>query len=259
MDRTENHPAATRAWPYIVTGALFAAICAWISYNDGLFVARLAGNHDRLAYFYPMLPDGLIVLCLLALAEAARAGGKRSRWAMAGLALGIVLTLAMNTYAGVEHSALDAVLDGTVPVVFFIAAEVVLWHVRHSRQPQVTAKEIPVPGAVPADVLSAARASMAATAAAGNPLSQNQLQARFGLPRAQAREVYAEFVPKNSPDGMSQKVPDGESGQGGRSAEIPRSRAELAGSRPEPRPAGAAIPVAAPAGAPALNGQAAGG
>ena len=44
-------------------------------------------------------------------------------------------------------------------------------------------------GMIPPDVLAAAKASMTATLAAGNPLSANQLQARFGLTRAQAAEL----------------------------------------------------------------------
>lgn len=47
----------------------------------------------------------------------------------------------------------------------------------------------PVPVPVPADVVEAAKASLRATIAAGNPLSQNQLAERFGLTRAQATKV----------------------------------------------------------------------
>lgn len=54
----------------------------------------------------------------------------------------------------------------------------------HHRQPPQTLADT-----VPPTVLDAAKASMAATVAAGNPLSQNQLQQRFGLTRAQATEV----------------------------------------------------------------------
>ena len=120
-------------WQYATVSLGLAAVAAVISYRDGLFVARLAGNRDDQAYLYPFLPDGLIVVCLLALYEASRAKMKRSRWAMGGLVLGIVLTLAQNVYAGLAHTVLDAVLDGMVPVVFFIAVEVVLWHVRRGR------------------------------------------------------------------------------------------------------------------------------
>jgi hypothetical protein len=42
---------------------------------------------------------------------------------------------------------------------------------------------------VPATVLDAAELALRATKAAGNALSQNQLQERFSLTRAQAREL----------------------------------------------------------------------
>jgi hypothetical protein len=47
---------------------------------------------------------------------------------------------------------------------------------------------------VPADVIEAAKASLAATIAAGNSLSQNQLIERFGLTRAQAAKVRQEVT-----------------------------------------------------------------
>src|SRR5215472_7641865 len=87
-------------WQYAAVGLALASAAAYISYRDGLFVARLAGNHDNQAYLYPFLPDGLIVVCLLALYEAARTKTPRSGWASAGLVLGIALTLAQNIYAG---------------------------------------------------------------------------------------------------------------------------------------------------------------
>ena len=113
--------------------AAIAAIAAVISYNDGLFVARLAGNHGWTGYLYPLLPDGLIVVCLAALYEAAQRKLNRPRWATAGLVLGISLTLAQNTGAGAAHGVLDALMDGMVPVVFFVAVEVLIWHVRAGR------------------------------------------------------------------------------------------------------------------------------
>ena len=89
-----------------------------------------------------------------------------------------------------SDALLDAVLDGLVPVVFFIAVEVVLWHVRRGRGEgaQVTSPAAS-PRMVPSDNLAAAKACYAATAAAGNALSQNQLTARFGITRAEARGI----------------------------------------------------------------------
>lgn len=220
-----------RGWPYVVTGVLFAGICAWISYNDGLFVARLAGNRDALAFFYPLLPDGLIVLCLLALAEAARAGVSRPGWAVAGLLLGIGLTLAMNTYAGVEHSALDAVLDGMVPVVFFIAAEVVLWHVRRGRGS--------VPVAVPVAAPSRVRLP-----------SVREIRARQNCGPETAKKILAEL--RALERGRGDPIHNG-------AGSAPATRRGRDGASPSAPPA---VPAAAPAGdarpapAGALNGSA---
>ena len=125
--------------------------------------------------------------------------------------LGIAMTLSMNAGAGVAHSVLDAVLDGLVPVVFFIAVEVVLWHVRRGRGEgaQVTSPAAS-PRMVPSDNLAAAKACYAATAAAGNALSQNQLAARFGITRAEARGI-AQGTPAADP-------PFGAAGASGRDA-----------------------------------------
>jgi len=169
-------------WAIGAAMAGIASIAAVISYNDGLTVARIAGNHGRTAYLYPLLPDGLIVICLSALYEAAQRKLKRPVWASVGLVLGIALTLAQNTGAGIGHGPLDAIMDGLVPVVFFVAVEVLIWHVRTGRAG--TAGE-----SVASDSVAAAEASMAATIAAGNPLSVNQLTERFGLTRAQATKV----------------------------------------------------------------------
>jgi hypothetical protein len=117
-----------RAWG-AVTMAGIAAVAAVISYSDGLFLVRLAGNRDWHAYLYPLLPDGLIVICLIALLAA----GKRAKWPTFGLGLGIALTLAMNVAAGIAHSPLDAVVDGAVPVVFFVAVEVFIGYVKRGR------------------------------------------------------------------------------------------------------------------------------
>lgn len=191
----------SRLWGGITMAAL-AAVAAVISYLDGLFLVRTAGNTGWVVYLYPLLPDGLIVICLIALYDAASAGAPRPRWATAGLALGIALTLAMNTAAGAAHSVLDMVVDGAVPVVFFVAVEVLIGLIRRGR-PRDTAGPGPatVPGSVPSDVFAAAKASMAATAAAGNPLTRNQLQSRFPLTRAQADEIWQPYNPKRDRGG----------------------------------------------------------
>jgi len=246
-------------WQYAAAGLMIALIAAVVSYNDGLFVARLAGNHDHQAYLYPFLPDGLFVIGLLALVEGARMRPpQRSAWAMAAVLLGITLSTAMNVGAGIAHSLLDAFLDGMVPVVLLIAVEVVLWHVRRGRRTaQDVAGGIPTiglagPPATPSrsvspDVLAAAEASMAATVAAGNPWSRNRLQERFRLPRSEADEIWRKHqIPER------EAAPIMNSPAGTVAAQEP---AVPAGGSP---PAGASRPQSpAPAGA-SPNGRAGG-
>jgi hypothetical protein len=140
-NRSHTPDGRRQLWPAGLAMAFIATIAAVISYNDGLFVARLAGNHGRLAYLYPALPDGLIVICLIALYQAAKDRLPRPRWATGGLLLGAGLTLAMNTGAGIAHTRLDALVDGMIPVVFFVAVEVLIWTIRRGR-----AGVAPVPG-----------------------------------------------------------------------------------------------------------------
>jgi len=113
--------------------AAFAAAAAVISYNDGLFLVRLAGTSGRLAYLYPLLPDGLIVISWTSLYEAGLTGIPRPAWATTGLILGACLTVSMNVAAGVLHNQLDALVDGVVPVVFFVALEILMGLIKRGR------------------------------------------------------------------------------------------------------------------------------
>ena len=110
----------------VATMAAFAVAAAVISYNDGLFLVRLAGIGGRLAYLYPLLPDGLIVISWTSMYEAGLTGIPRPRWATAGIALGACLTVSMNVAAGIMHNGLAALVDGVVPVVFFVALEILV-------------------------------------------------------------------------------------------------------------------------------------
>ena len=175
QEDTASGTAKARGWPYIVAGVLFAGIIGWISYTDALSVARMAGNTGGIAYAYPAIPDGLLFFSLLSAWEAARAGVGRSRWAVAGLVLGAGMTLAANVGAGLAHTVLDALIDGLVPVCFFIAVEIVLWHVRRVRAPgpETASAGASVPASLP---------------------TLRQLQAKHGCGQATARKIRAELA-----------------------------------------------------------------
>lgn len=113
----------------------FTAIAAVISYNDGLYLIRYAGAAGRVAYLYPLLPDGLILISSVRLYRAAPV---RPGWAMTGVILGIGLTLAMNIGAGILHNWLYALADACVPAVFFVALEILRGSVKRGRDGAAT-------------------------------------------------------------------------------------------------------------------------
>lgn len=116
-----------------LTMAGLAIACAVISYTDGLFLVHRAGATGWVAWLYPLLPDGLIVISVASLYDASQSRARRPRWATTGLAIGAVLTLAMNVAAGLAHTEMDALVDGVVPVVFFVAVEILNGLIRRGR------------------------------------------------------------------------------------------------------------------------------
>lgn len=158
-------------WAAGATMAGLAFAAAVISYNDGLFLVRFAGASGRLAYLYPLLPDGLIVISSISLYEAATSKMSRPKWATAGLILGGGLTLAMNFAAGYAHGPLLAAVDSAVPVVFFTALEILIGLIRRNR-----AVPVPVP----------------ATTNGHKPLpSVREVRATYGCSQATAKKILA--------------------------------------------------------------------
>jgi hypothetical protein len=124
-----------------------AAVGAVISYLDGLYLVHLAGATGHAAYLYPLLPDGLIVISTESMYDAAQSGQSRPRWATTGIVLGAVLTVAMNVAAGAGIKVPLALVDGVVPVVFFVALEILIGLIRRGRGGAFPSAD---PGAAPA-------------------------------------------------------------------------------------------------------------
>ena len=284
MERTENHPAATRSRRFYtgvtLAGAL-SAITGVISYEHGLEVARWLGNHGLVAYLVPLVPDLLIASASLTLLEASAMRSRRPWIAMAGLVAGIGWTVAMNIGAGWHEGPGGRVLNAGIPLAFVLTFESLLWLIRRGRgatgpggSPATSSQQQP---AGPLDTMAALRALLDSDSqrklAELLKIDRNKVQAWSAMTK-QAAEPAAPGPPAGTAPDASSSGPAGASrGQDGKSAVDPRRRAEH-GSRPEPRPAGVASPQfqAAPAGAtpdgpfpgagrPAasVNGQAAGG
>jgi hypothetical protein len=200
-----GQPGQNRRDPWIagLTMAALAAVCAVISYNDGLLLIRLAGAVGRVAYLYPLLPDGLIVISTAAMYEAARAGIRRPRWAIAGIVLGAGLTVAMNAAAGAVQSWLFALADLFVPVVFFVALEILIWLIRRGRGGGSQAVTPATPGHCPHQVAltreDAVRVAYGhARDCLDEPVSIRQLAATFRMTRDRVAEL-ARPVPSEPP------------------------------------------------------------
>lgn len=165
------------------------------SYNHIYDLARGHGQSDLDAQLLPLSVDGLILAASLVLLYQARRRDAMPARAWLMLGLGVLATLAANVASGLPHGWMNAVISAWPAVAFVSAVEIDMWMIRKAH-PEAAARPVsdPALGAVPSSLLEAAKASMAATVTAGNPLSQNQLQARFGLTRAQAQKLHSEVL-----------------------------------------------------------------
>ena len=154
--------------------ALVAVIAFSASYQHQYELSIYYRQTHWVAGMMPFSVDLLIVAAGLVIWYAARHGYPRPLRAYAALSAGVAATVIANLAAD-HHYAWPWLGPGMV------------------RKRQETAAGAhdggTVPSPVPTDAESAALASLRATLAAGNPWSQNQVQDRFGLSRAQAARV----------------------------------------------------------------------
>ena len=196
----------------VLTMAAFAIAAAIISYNDGLFLVRLAGIGGRLAYLYPLLPDGLIVISWASMYEAGLTGVARPAWATAGIALGACLTVSMNVAAGIMHNGLAALVDGVVPVVFFVALEILVGILRRRRAPDAAAPDDGHPRTAetgePPTTEEALRALLATASIRGLAEALGVPKSRVEAWKGQLREPSAEPPPEPSLNGSAPGAPE---------------------------------------------------
>lgn len=180
MSESRLARAGTTAAVLIV--ALIAAVISFVH------IGHLAVTHGQTALASLLLPvsiDGTVAAASLVMLRAARAGLGTPWLARFMLGLSVVATLTANIAYGSAFGLAGALLSGWPAVAFIGSAEMAIGMVRRTRQ---AAPDSPSQF-VPSDAQSAALAAMRATLAAGNPLSGRQLEARFGLSRAEATRV----------------------------------------------------------------------
>jgi hypothetical protein len=127
----------------------------------------------------------------VALADRWPVRSRTGAWVVVGA--GLAVSVAGNVGHVLAHSAADRATVAVPPLAAAAALAVgmgVLKRVVAGQEPAGAAHSAPADlAAVAADAESAARAALAASIAAGNPLSQRKVMTRFGLSRAAETRV----------------------------------------------------------------------
>jgi hypothetical protein len=164
---------------------LVAAIAAVVSYQHLYHLAITHGETRLDAALVPLSIDGTVVTGSLLMLRAARLGLGTPWLARFMLTVAVAMTVAANVAFGWTAGAWGILMAGWPAAAFLLNAEGSISFGRKARRA--------VPGTVPApswtDAQTAALEALRRTTAAGNPLSQNQLQAQFRLSRAEATKV----------------------------------------------------------------------
>ena len=194
---------ATRMIRAVTIAAVLAvaAVAGWVSYRHAVTVVTAHGETGWVGRMYPATIDGLIVAASMVLLDAARHRDRAPALAIWLLAAGITATLAANVLAGAGYGPLGAVVSAWPALAFVGCYELLMLLVRANARrtasaPGTAPEPLAVP--VPSDLIEAAKVSLRATLAAGNPLSANQLQERFSLTRAQATKVRQAVVAESN-------------------------------------------------------------
>ena len=167
----------------VVAVAGFAAI---VSYSHFYDLCLAHGQDGTAARLTPLSVDLLILAVSLVLLYAARKGITAPWPLRAVLMASVAVTVAGNALYGITHGAVGAVLSSLPGFAFVAAVETLMWLVRAGKVSPVSP---PSPVSLPGDNVELAQRAYAATLAAGNPLTQNQLQQKYRLTRAQASRV----------------------------------------------------------------------
>ena len=170
--------------------AIVAVVAGWVSYRHALTVVSEHGETGWLARAYPLTIDGLIVAASMVLLTAARQRARAHWLAYGALALGITATVAVNIAAGLTFGIAGAIIAAWPAPALVISFELLMIVVRSlaDAPPAQDAAE------VPADALAAAKLALTASVAAGNPISQRQMIARYGVSRTAERKLRAEVL-----------------------------------------------------------------
>jgi hypothetical protein len=183
-----RHETLLRGFAWVLASGV-AAIAAIVSYSHIYDLGRAYGGSYMAARLLPLSVDLLILVGELMLLHESDTAGRRFRPGWALVVSGIAATMAANVTFGAQFGAVGAVIWGWPAYSFVLVAWGMVAMVKRGREAQEPGVVSSPGGTVPSDSETAAVASLRVLLAAGNPWSQNQLQERFGLSRAQAAKV----------------------------------------------------------------------
>jgi Protein of unknown function (DUF2637) len=187
--------------------ALFAlaAITGIVSYLHGLTVVHRTGTRGDVAYLIPLVADLMILTASLALLDAIRNHARKPKLAIVSLAAGIGWTVAMNVAAGWLEGTGAALIAAGVPVAFVLSLETLMGIVRLARSggnadhPAATGDQCPHIAAGTVDEAVVA-AYLHGRDCLGESLSQRQLSAAFGVPRAKVAALVGNLNGQQPPE-----------------------------------------------------------
>lgn len=202
-----------RTWPLLLIAAPAAVAIwsGWVGLGElcGFGVVNLlpgigGGFHLNTAITLPVGVEAYAAYALGAWMSpgsppAARTFARRSAFgALAYGVLGQVIYHLLAAAGAVRAPWPIIVLVSCMPVVVLGFAAALTHLLRQPQESQEEQREPTVLDAVPATVLDAAELALRATKAAGNMLSQNQVQERFSLTRAQSRELMTKVLAESN-------------------------------------------------------------
>jgi len=203
-----RQPVPPAALPGILRGPRGAALAlvavlvlaaSLVSFGEsyrGLYLwAHRHGVPGLWAAVWPLQVDVFIAVgelaLFVALVDRWAARSRTAGWAVT--LAGLAVSVAGNIGHVAGHSAAVRATAAVPPLAAASALAVGLGVLKRviekHHQAAGDTPAVTIPSPVPGDAETAAMASLRATLAAGNPWSQNQLMARFGLTRAQATKV----------------------------------------------------------------------
>ena len=187
--------------PRRVALAIIAALVAAASLTSfsesfkGLYDwAREHGLSGGWAAVWPLQVDVFIAVgelaLFVALVDRWTARSRTAAWVVTGI--GLAVSVAGNVGHVAGHSLTNRATAAVPPLAAAAALAVGLGVLKrvvgaHHKAAEVSADALSAPSFT--DAQTAAAEALARSVAGGNPLSQNQLQAQFGLSRAEATKV----------------------------------------------------------------------